>query len=64
MEAEDELDLWKRNILNLVRAHRSECKGNCCCSLFAILQIAEKAGLEFTHVEKQLFADDGPCECG
>lgn len=46
---------WKLNLINIVKEHRDKCDRTCSVSLYMLMTMAEKAGLEFTKEERELF---------
>lgn len=48
--------IHKTNLIELANHHRKYCEGeNCNISLFLLLEMAERAGLEFTPEERKSF---------
>ncbi len=51
-----QIEAWKINLMNITKEHREKCGGETCSvSLFMLMTMAEKAGLEFTEEERKLF---------
>ena len=48
-------EAWKLNLINIVKEHREKCDETCRVSLYLLMTMAEKAGLEFTEEERRLF---------
>jgi len=47
--------VYKDNMLNLVKYHREHCDGNCGVSLRQVLSVMLRAGLVVTEEERKLF---------
>lgn len=50
-----EKESLKFNLLELVKEHRAKCTCDCNVSLNLVRKLAERAGLEFTRAERELF---------
>ena len=49
------LKMWKMNTIRLVNRHKLDChRVECNISLFLLVEMAEKAGVEFTKEEREV----------
>lgn len=50
-----EIEIWKKNVIEVAKHHREHCHEPCNCSLFLLREMAEKVGIEFNNEEEDLF---------